>query len=221
MTSEILTHIVGGSFGLASGAIALISRKGGPVHRGAGHVFLVSMSVMALSGIYLAAIQAVYITVLAGALTFYLVASSWLTVRQNPHNFRVANKTAFILGLCVALYGVGLSWRAANGVTDNLGEYSVPAAIYFVFTGIAVLAVSTDVRVFVSSRIARKQRILRHLWRMSAPLYIAASSFFTGQQQVFPESLQGTAFLSIPEYAVLIIMVFWLVKVWFTWSFDD
>lgn len=90
----------------------------------------------------------------------------------------------------------------------------MPAAIYFIFTSLAVLGVVTDARVLLKKGIMGKQRILRHLWRMCVPLYVAASSFFSGQQQVFPEALQGTFYLSIPEYSVLLLLFFWLGKTW-------
>ncbi|MEO1243470.1 MAG: hypothetical protein AAFX54_16300 [Pseudomonadota bacterium] len=217
MTLELVIHVVGGGGGLVSGATAIVAKKGGPMHRLAGNTFFGSMAVMAVSGAHLAWLRSVNITVLAGLLTLYLVTSSWLTVRQRKDRLGVMDVVVFFMGTGVAGFGLFLSWRAYQGVTDSLGEYSVPAAIYFIFTSIALLAVATDLRVLIQRGAAGKQRILRHLWRMSVPLYIAASSFFTGQQKVFPKDLQGSIYLSLPENAVLLIMLFWLAKVWITW----
>ena len=55
--------------------------------------------------------------------------------------------------------------------------------------------------------------LLRHLWRMFFPMYVATSSLFSGQQQVFPEALQGTIYLELPHTLVPILLVFWLGKV--------
>ena len=49
-----VVHVGGGAVGLVSGAIAVIARKGGRLHRRAGTVFVVSMVVMAVFACYLA-----------------------------------------------------------------------------------------------------------------------------------------------------------------------
>jgi hypothetical protein len=45
---------------------------------------------------------------------------------------------------------------------------------------------------------------------------VAALSFFLGQQKVFPASLRGSTALYAPPTLVLISMIFWLVRAWFT-----
>lgn len=214
MTLGLLVHVSAGAIGLVSGATALWARKGLPLHRQAGAVFFASMTIMAVSGAYLAFQASVFITVLAGSLTLYLVASSWLTVRRTEGRTGHLEVATLLLGVTVAAFGAALCWRAVDGVTDRLGDFSVPAEIYFIFTAIALLGVATDIRVLLCRGIAGRQRIQRHLWRMCVPLYIAASSFFSGQQQVFPEAIQGTIYLSLPEYAVLLALAFWLGKTW-------
>lgn len=39
-----------------------------------------------------------------------------------------------------------------------------------------------------------------------------AGIFFFGQQQVMPESVQGSPWLAVPPFAVLGLMVFWLAR---------
>ena len=46
----LFLHIAGGTLGIISGSVALLSRKGGRMHRLAGTVFLVSMLTMATIG---------------------------------------------------------------------------------------------------------------------------------------------------------------------------
>ena len=96
-----------------------------------------------------------------------------------------------------------------------LGEFIVPAGVYYFFTGIVLFATSADFIAIFKSKLHPKKRMIKHIWRMSVSLYIACSSFFDGQQQVFPEQLHGSIFLSIPQFSVLVIMIFWIVKVWF------
>jgi hypothetical protein len=60
-------------------------------------------------------------------------------------------------------------------------------------------------------------RIARHLWRMCFSLFIASGSFFLGQMQVLPESLQNSAFPFAAAFAPLLVMLFWLVWVRTGW----
>lgn len=214
MTPQVIFHIAAGTVALLSGAVALGAKKGGKIHRQSGKIFFYSMILMAASGTYLAYLASVYITVLAGSLVLYLLTSGTMTVSRRQNQIGLTEKIIFACGLGVTAFGAYLCWLATRGITDSLGAYSVPAAIYFIFTTLAVLGVVTDARVLLKKGIMGKQRILRHIWRMCVPLYIAASSFFTGQQQVFPEALQGTFYLSIPEYSVLLLLFFWLGKTW-------
>ena len=54
MSPALLVHIAAGGLGMASGASALAVRKGGPLHRGSGGVFVGSMLVMASAAALLA-----------------------------------------------------------------------------------------------------------------------------------------------------------------------
>ena len=70
----LFLHVAGGTVGIISGAIALLSRKGGRAHRIAGTVFLVSMLIMASIGAATSPFLPVpsMTNVAAGTLTLYL-----------------------------------------------------------------------------------------------------------------------------------------------------
>ena len=81
-------HIAGGTIGILAGAAAVAVRKGRRLHAIAGHVFFVSMMVMASIGAFVAP----FLTSAQGDpkrfdaiiafFTCYLVATSWVTVRR-------------------------------------------------------------------------------------------------------------------------------------------
>jgi hypothetical protein len=60
------------------------------------------------------------------------------------------------------------------------------------------------------------QRIVRHLWRMNVAFLIAALSFFLGQQKVMPASWRGSKWLFVPPLLVLVMLIYWVVRVMFT-----
>ena len=68
---------------MVSGFVAVFLRKGSRRHALAGKVFVVSMLSLALSGVYMAVVKSQPGNVLGGALTFYLVATAWITAKRN------------------------------------------------------------------------------------------------------------------------------------------
>lgn len=217
MTWQLVVHIVGGALGLLSGTAAMIAVKGSLPHRIAGRVFFASMLVMAVTGGYIAALAEVRVSVLAAGLTGYLVSSGWLVARRADDKAGILEWLLLAVAISVAAYGLHLGIEARNGRADVLdGGFVVPAAIYFVFSGIAVFGAASDAWTLARGGLKGRFRILQHLWRMSVALYIAASSFFTGQQDLFPEALQGSFLLQLPELLVIGLLVFWGGRVAFS-----
>ena len=81
-TPMLVFHICVGTIGLLSGATALLFRKGSRRHRVSGNVFGISMLSLGASGAYLGFTNDQMLNGLMGVLTFYLVATAWLTARQ-------------------------------------------------------------------------------------------------------------------------------------------
>jgi uncharacterized membrane protein len=82
ITPVLIIHIAAGGLGLLSGTAALSVRKGERLHRAFGTVFFLSMLTMATLGAYVAAQIPIRGTVGSAFLTFYLVATGWMTVRR-------------------------------------------------------------------------------------------------------------------------------------------
>lgn len=212
MTFGIVAHLVFGGNGLIAGFAGFFSKKGATNHVLAGRIYTVSMVLMAVTGFYYAYTRSVFVTMLAACLTFYLVFTSWLTVQKTLNAPFLTRFLPLIIGLPVATFGLILSWQAASGATDSIGKFTVPAFIYYVFTAVVSLAVLFDLRLALGASQSAAQRIRRHIWRMAFPLYVACSSFFQGQQKVFPQILHGSPVLAIPENLVLLLMLYWLLK---------
>jgi hypothetical protein len=75
-------HIIAGLIGLVSGAVALYAYKGAKLHRKGGMIFVYAMMVVAITGTVMGALIYEMAAVIPGLLTFYLVLSSFLTVRH-------------------------------------------------------------------------------------------------------------------------------------------
>ncbi len=206
----VLFHIGAGVLGILSGAVALSLRKGSRRHGVVGSVFVVSMLAMSASGAYRAFVDpdGEPINVLMGLLTFYLVATAWLTARRRTAGTGPLDWGALLVAMAAATGLVRL------GMTD--GRF---AAVAFVFGGVALLAAVGDLRRITRGGVFGAGRIARHLWRMCAALYIAVTSFFLGQSQVFPYEVRRTGLLVVPGVLVVLTLIFWLVRVLFTQAY--
>jgi uncharacterized membrane protein len=199
-------HIIAGLIGLVSGAIALSARKGAKLHRKGGMIFVYAMMVVGITGTVMGLLISEMAAVIPGALTFYLVLTSWLTVwRPVVLKFSLINLGAMLLGLTISIVSFSYSFTADGQ----------PTILYIIFGAVALLATLGDLQMMTQG-IQGARRIARHLWRMCIALFLAATSLFIGQAQVFPEPLRNSGLLSIPVLLVLFLMFYWLVRVLFT-----
>lgn len=212
-------HISMGAVGLLSGAAALSFRKGSRLHRAAGNIFFPSMLIMSAIGAYGSLYVPEMISVVAGVLTFYLVATAWMTVMRKEGETGLFEFGAVLVALAVAAAGFIFGLEAANSETGLKDGF--PAGPHFFFGAVALLAAALDIRMILRGGVFGAQRIVRHLWRMCFALFIAAASLFLGQPQVFPESIRETQILYAPVIVVVVLMVFWLFRVLFTNWYKD
>ena len=208
-----LLHIIAGLLGLTSGAVALSVPKGATLHRKSGMIFVYTMSVMSASGALMAALRPERISVLAGMLTFYLVATALLTVRRPAQRFHWIDAGAMVFAFMLGLLSITFGAVGLNNPTDEID--GVPPALGFIFGGVALLAALGDGRILLARPIPWVQRIARHLWRMCLALWIATASFFLGQADEFPEALRIMPLLCTPVLLVWLLMIYWLVRVLF------
>jgi uncharacterized membrane protein len=209
--AALFVHVGGGIVGILSGTAAISFRKGGQLHRWAGEVFVVAMLTMGAVGAAMAVVLSEWTNVMGGTFTFYLIASAWATVHRRDGGAGAFEAAAMMAAVCAALAGLWFAWLGAHrpdGLID--GQPWQPAVVFAV---IAALAATMDFRVLRHGGIAGVPRLARHLWRMCLGLFIAASSFFLGQQQVMPAFIQGSPLLLVLAFAPLPLLIFWLVRV--------
>lgn len=81
------------------------------------------------------------------------------------------------------------------------------------FGVVGLLASVGDLRILRSGELQGTARLARHLWRMSFALFVAALSFFIGQQKVIPEPMRIPGLLALPVLAVHVTKLYWLWRV--------
>jgi uncharacterized membrane protein len=214
----LLFHIFAGTLGCLSGFVAIFLRKGSRRHALAGDVFVVSMLSLATSGVYLAIMKSQPGNIMGGTLTFYLVATAWMTARRRDGRTGIFDWGAFLMALTIAAAIVTFGIGAATSPTGL--KYGYPVGPYVFLGSVAVLATAGDVRMLVRGGVYGTQRIARHLWRMCFAFFIAASSIFLARAHVFPVLMRKTGMLYLLSFLPLILMIFWLVRIRFKKTFE-
>jgi hypothetical protein len=209
----LLLHIAAGAVGLLSGGFAVCFRKGARGHAIAGNVFFVSMLMMSGCGALMAAMKSQPGNIVGGALTFYLVATAWVTARRQQESTGLFDWAALLVTSAVVATAAVFGFKAATSPTGL--SYGFPVGPYAFLGSIALIAAVGDVRMLARYGVAGSQRIARHLWRMCFALFIASSSVLLARAQVFPAFMRTTGILYILTILPIVLMIYWLIRVRF------
>jgi uncharacterized membrane protein len=210
-TALVFVHVTGGAFALVSGAVAMLVRKGETVHRFAGSVFFIAMLAMTVSAFAVAVIRYQPINITASTVTFYMILTSWVAATREDGEVGRFETFAFVGGLAVVASAFMFAFQGGGA-----------QSIHYAFGSIAAIGVLSDLNVVLRGGLAGRQRIARHLWRMSFAMLVATGAYFAGQPDFVPAILRETQLNFVPIFAVLGLLLFWLVRVQFTrWWRDE
>ena len=198
----LVFHIIAGSFVLLFGILALSAPKISNIHKWFGRMFLLSVLMMAASALFLSDDPTIPIT------SIYFSATSWATVLRPEKKIKKKKKIAFIVIviLTTRYFVVALSTGS-----------SFMSTMFFIFGSISLLAALLDLNMILRGGLSGAQRIARHLWRMIYALSGAVLSFAANTSNKWPEFINEYG----PNYFLIAIMLFWLIRVHFTKWFEN
>ncbi|MCI0348508.1 MAG: DUF2306 domain-containing protein [Acidobacteriales bacterium] len=208
-------HIVAGGLALILGAVALLAKKGGTVHRRSGLLFVCAMLVMGFSASILGFLKSPTDgNVFAGFMVAYFVGTALTTVRPvTPWTYRIN-----VAGLIVVVgLGVGDIMAGVEAFNSPGGfRNGVPYQMLFFLATVMIMAAIGDVRVMRFGMPRGGLRLARHLWRMCFALFIAAGSFFSVRERVakaLPEPFTTAPMRALPILLLFAAMFYWLWRV--------
>ena len=170
-STALVAHISGGTMGMISGGVAMFAPKGARLHRVAGTVFFISMLTMAgVAAIVAPMLDDPWTNTTAAVFTLYLVATAWGTVRRPPGRIGKFERVAMVAPLGIAAMGLGLA------IAGTAVPGSEDFATVYIFAFVSALAASADLSVIRRGGLTGVARDARHLWRMSAALFVATGS---------------------------------------------
>ncbi|HEY1930192.1 MAG TPA: hypothetical protein VGG92_22200 [Caulobacteraceae bacterium] len=218
-TLAYVLHVGGGVAAFVSGMVTLFARKGGRLHRTAGTVFFASMLVMAAFAAWLGVVLPDLVNLFIAVFVAYLVVTAWMTVRRREGVIGRPERIALVIALSLFAPFAILSFELAAGLPPVIKSTvaikgPVLIAIYC-FTAVLAIAAIADARLVLAGGISGARRIARHLWRMCLGLTLATGSASTnGLPRLLPALKHAPdALLLFPQFLVVGVMVFWLIRV--------
>lgn len=200
-------HIAAGGLALVLGAVALLVRKGGTLHRRSGLLFVAAMVVMGLTAGLLG-------NPFGGLLAVYFVVTALSTVRPAAPWTRGVDVAGVVFAGAFAIVTILAGVEAFQ--TPGRSRNGVPFAMFFFLATVTALAAVGDVRVLRSGMLRGGPRLARHLWRMCFALFIAAGSFFSIRERVariLPDPFTTGPMRLLPILLVFGAMFYWLWRV--------
>src|SRR5262245_19568591 len=115
-------HVAAGGLAIVLGAVALVVKKGGAIHRRSGLLFVCAMLVMATSASILALRNGPADgNMIAALLTAYFVGTAWATVRPESSWTRGINAAALPFAVGLALVAIVSGVNALNSPRVSSG----------------------------------------------------------------------------------------------------
>lgn len=192
-------HIVAGVLLLAAGLLALVTKKGGRLHVGAGRFFGVCMLLAAVTTLVFMLQRPVGIAAFAALLGVYLVGTAILAIRPRGPQSRALEILAMIWALGLIGILVMLMW-------GNRLEHPERLPVLAVFALIVGTLIAGDLRLLLRPPSSRGSWVSRHLVRMCLAFAVASqAAVVTNQQRLgLPTPV---AFLG-PFLAMIVVAVF-------------
>ena len=100
-----------------------------------------------------------------------------------------------------------LAQEVAGGQLDGIF-----APVFFLYAGVAVLAVAGDARTWREGPPRGPRRLARHLWRMCFAMFNATGSFFLIASRV-PEPIRNAQLRVTLAFLPLVLLFYWLWRV--------
>ena len=204
-------HVAAGGLALVLGALALLVKKGGTVHRRSGLLFVFAMLVMGATAAMLG-------NVVGGLMAVYFAGTALTTVRPVSAWTRRINALALTLAIALALLSIVGGVRAVSnpGLSPGGVPFRTIGVMSFFLAGVLILAAAGDVRIMRLGAPRGGPRLARHLWRMCFALFIAAGSFFSIRERVatiLPEPFTAGPMRALPILLLFGAMFYWLWRV--------
>jgi uncharacterized membrane protein len=219
-TITFALHILGGVVAMIAGLVSVCARKGGYLHRTAGDMFVIAMTIMTIFAAVLGVIRpGQVINVFIAAFTLYLVTTGWLTARRGNSTTRAPEIISLAVSLVLCVPFALLIFQITTGFVLFKSAFTIKGPILValcVFATIMATAAVGDLKIVVNRGLSGTPRIARHLWRMCFGLALALGSAFTnGFARMLPGAYHVPPAFFLPQLLMLVVLLYWLIRIRF------
>jgi hypothetical protein len=207
----LIIHATAGSIAILTGFSALSLRKSSKQHRTVGNIFVLAILFLGLTGVYIAYSRSIMLSFVNGIFLCYFVGTAWMTVKRKAGTLGRFEWVAFFVALAIFGMLVNFAIEASQSPNGKLNGFG--SETFYFFAIVAFIAGIMDLKMIVNGGIKGSHRIIRHLWRMCFPMFMATAAFFLGQAKLIPEPARKIEFLAIPVVIVLLSMIYWIIRV--------
>ena len=205
-TFFLIVHVVNGATGLIAGTINLIRRKGDPLHRRIGVVFVVAMLLTGSSAIVLSFLHPNHFLLIVGIFTIYMVSTGYRYIRLRLSE--VDNDPKALDWLLTGLMGITAVAFIAFGAWQLYAKV-IFGIVYLVFGVIGMLFVRRDLMNYRGKAEHRNYWLLAHLQRMIGAYIAALTAFLVVNADDFPLDIPGYLYWLLPTVILTPLIFIW------------
>ncbi len=166
----LFIHIAAGFTSLVTGAISILTQKGGKAHRSAGKIYYWAMSLVALTAVIISVYKGITFLFLIALFSYYMTFTGYRTLKFKKISENPIGKIDWIMLFLSTLTGVSMIVSSLMNLVD------LPEAVGVFGVSLCVFSVG-DYRYFKGHLPDKKQWLFRHI-RCMCGAYIATFTAF-------------------------------------------
>lgn len=202
----LILHIVGGSVGLLTGMLNILSKKADKNHKFVGKIFFISMLIAGISSLTLASIHTNSFLFIVGVFTLYMVGSGQLYL--NRYNKRASKRiectvTTLMLLAGILFVGVGVL---------TLTKMNVFGLVFLTFGFLGLFFVNQDFKNHKEKSAIKNYWLIAHLQRMTGGFIAALTAFLVVNEKYFPGQIPSLLFWLLPTIVLTPLIIKWSRK---------
>lgn len=110
-----------------------------------------------------------------GILLCYFVCTAWMAVKRKSGTIDRFEWFAFVVALVIIGMLANFALEASQSPNGKLSGFGAKEFYFFAF--VTSIAATLDLKMIINRGITCNQRIVRHLWRMCFPMFMATAAF--------------------------------------------
>lgn len=191
LSATLIFHIAGGTLSLLSGLLAIVSPKGGRLHRAGGKIFFAAMTLVFVTALVMAILKALTFLLMVAFFSYHMLLRGYraLYLKRQHQGLKLALPDVLINGVGIIFNTGLLIWGISHLLAG--GNYIHIVAVFFGLLGISMAG--SDVKRFLVPPTDKKQWLYTHIGGMGGAYIAAVTAFMVVNVHFLPGLVVWTA----------------------------